>query len=302
MQSSGGVGPTLPDAEAFASAVGFDFGAVRNGPLEAPRPLLRGGSFSRGFALPMHGPGMLASLALTLTHSHSFTHTLTHSLTQTYQFEQSHSPSFSSDVSLSMGNTQMIVTHVPLCTFLLAYSLNSLTHLLHLHLRLSTSKYPASPAVLHVTNTVSKHAGIVGKAWLLAGTGGFKVNQLPASPFEGARHPSATSASNSSDAPGSGPFGSRLISMPQHSMDTTNSSSGGRQSANQGDPPGPFRGLASCASQKETDPSPKATESPFETLRQQQQQQQVSCRQPIMAKTTQAFQDMPTALNTATTC
>ncbi|KAL3156040.1 PSII 6.1 kDa protein [Trebouxia sp. C0010 RCD-2024] len=168
--SSGGVGANLPDAEAYAA--GFDFGAARNGALEAPRPLLRGGSFSRGFALPMHGPG------------------------------------------------------------------------------------------------------------------GFKVNQLPASPFEGARHPSATSASNnSSDAPpASGPFASRLINMSQHSMDTTNSSSGGRQSANQGDQPTAFRGLASSASQKEADRSPHARESPFESLRQQQQQQrdQMSQRLGIM--------------------
>ena len=62
MQSSAGVGANLPDAEAYASAAGFDFGAGRNSSLEAPRPLLRGGSFSRGFALPMHGPGMISTL------------------------------------------------------------------------------------------------------------------------------------------------------------------------------------------------------------------------------------------------
>ena len=62
MQSSAGVGANLPDAEAYASAAGFDFGAGRNSSLEAPRPLLRGGSFNRGFALPMHGPGMLFTL------------------------------------------------------------------------------------------------------------------------------------------------------------------------------------------------------------------------------------------------
>ena len=113
--------------------------------------------------------------------------------------------------------------------------------------------------------------------------GAFKVNQLPASPFEGARHHSggggggATSTSNSSGATGKGPFGSRLMTM-SHSMDTTNSNSG-LQSANQGDPPGTFRGLASSASQKENGRSPKGRESPFETLR-QQQQQQVSCLQP----------------------
>ena len=62
MQSSAGVGANLPDAEAYASAAGFDFGAGCNSSLEAPRPLLRGGSFSRGFALPMHGPGTLSTL------------------------------------------------------------------------------------------------------------------------------------------------------------------------------------------------------------------------------------------------
>ena len=112
--------------------------------------------------------------------------------------------------------------------------------------------------------------------------GAFKVNQLPASPFEGARHASGggggTSASNSSGATGKGPFGSHLMTM-SHSMDTTNSNSG-LQSANQGDPPGAFRGLASSASQKENGRSPKGRESPFETLR-QQQQQQVSCFVPL---------------------
>ena len=60
MQSSAGVGANLPDAEAYASA-GFEFGASRNGPLEGPRPLLRGGSLSIGFALPMQGPGTPSS-------------------------------------------------------------------------------------------------------------------------------------------------------------------------------------------------------------------------------------------------
>lgn len=109
------------------------------------------------------------------------------------------------------------------------------------------------------------------QALLLVVAGGFKVNQLPASPFEGARHPSTTSASNSNDAPSNGPFGSRL-----HSMDTTNSNGGGLQSGNQGDRerdrdrPAAFR---TSSSQKETDRSPKGRESPFEGLRQQQQQQ-----------------------------
>ena len=108
---------------------------------------------------------------------------------------------------------------------------------------------------------------------LLLLAGAFKVNQLPASPFEGARHTSrgggGTSASNSSGGPASGPFGSRVVTM-SHSMDTTNSNSG-LQSANQGDHPAAFRGMASSASQKEQDRSPKGEESPFETIRQQQQ-------------------------------
>ncbi len=55
------------------------------------------------------------------------------------------------------------------------------------------------------------------------------------------------------------------------SMDTTNSNSG-HHSANHADHPSSFRGLASSASQKERDRSPKGRESPFETLKQQQQQ------------------------------
>lgn len=111
--------------------------------------------------------------------------------------------------------------------------------------------------------------------------GGFKVNQLPASPFEGARHPPAASASNSNDAPSNGPFGSCLANM-SHSMDTTNSNSGGLHSGTQGDRerdrdrPATFRGLPASSSQQEVNRSPKGRESPFETLR-QQQQQQVSC-------------------------
>lgn len=58
--SAAGLGVNLPDAEAYASAAGFDFGApVRGVVLEGPRPLVRGGSLSRGFALPVQGPGML---------------------------------------------------------------------------------------------------------------------------------------------------------------------------------------------------------------------------------------------------
>ena len=124
------------------------------------------------------------------------------------------------------------------------------------------------------------------RALLLVIAGGFKVNQLPASPFEGARHPSTTSASINNNAPSNGPFGSRLANV-SHSMDTTNSNSGGPQSSNQGDRerdrdhPAAFRGLPSASSQKETDRSPEGRESPFESLR-QQQQQQVSSRHPMM--------------------
>ena len=57
--SAAGLGVNLPDAEAYASAAGFDFGAPARGVLEGPRPLVRGGSLSRGFALPVQGPGVL---------------------------------------------------------------------------------------------------------------------------------------------------------------------------------------------------------------------------------------------------
>ena len=69
MQNPAGVGANLPDAEAYASAGQFDFGAGRNGPLEGPRPLLRGGSLSRGFAVPMQGPG---KAFCSLAHRHSW--------------------------------------------------------------------------------------------------------------------------------------------------------------------------------------------------------------------------------------
>ena len=96
------------------------------------------------------------------------------------------------------------------------------------------------------------------------------MNQLPAFPFEGASHPSATSASNSSYAPGNGPSGSRLMNM-SHSMDTINSNSGGLPNANQGkkDHPGAFWCLALSSSQKDVDRSPQGRESPFQALRQQ---------------------------------
>ena len=103
--------------------------------------------------------------------------------------------------------------------------------------------------------------------------GGFKVGQLPTSPFEGARHHSGSkpSASNSSGAPpGRGPFGTHPGVHMSTSMDTTNSNSA-HQSANQSDQVGAFRGLASSASQKERDRSPRGRESPFETLKHQQQ-------------------------------
>ena len=108
--------------------------------------------------------------------------------------------------------------------------------------------------------------------------GGFKVGHLPTSPFEGVRNHSGpgTSASNSSGAPANGgPFGSRLVRTTT-SMDTTNSNSG-HHSANQSDQVGGFRGLTSSASQKERDRSPKGRESPFETMKHQQQVGQL-CR------------------------
>lgn len=102
------------------------------------------------------------------------------------------------------------------------------------------------------------------------------MGQLPTSPFEGARHHSGSkpSTSNSSGAPpggggGGGPFGTHHVVHMSTSMDTTNSNSA-HHSANQSDQLGPFRGLASSASQKERDRSPMGRESPFETLKQQQ--------------------------------
>ena len=94
------------------------------------------------------------------------------------------------------------------------------------------------------------------------------------SPFEGVRH-SGTSASNSSGAPAGGPFGSRGVHMST-SVDTTNSNSG-QPSGGHADHPSSFRGLASSASQKERQRSPKDRESPFETVRHQQQQQVPCC-------------------------
>ncbi len=98
------------------------------------------------------------------------------------------------------------------------------------------------------------------------------MGHLPTSPFEGVRNHSGpgTSASNSSGGPANGgPFGSRMVRMTT-SLDTTNSNSG-HHSANQSDQVGGFRRLTSSASQKERDRSPKGRESPFETMKHQQQ-------------------------------
>ncbi|KAA6419351.1 MAG: nitrogen regulatory P-II [Trebouxia sp. A1-2] len=114
-----------------------------------------------------------------------------------------------------------------------------------------------------------------GFALPVQGPGGFKVGHLPTSPFEGVRNHSGpgTSASNSSGAPANGgPFGSRMVRTTT-SMDTTNSNSG-HHSANQSDQMGGLRGLTSSASQKERDRSPKGRESPFETMKHQQQRDQ----------------------------
>lgn len=246
LQSSAGVGANLPDAEAYASAAGFDFGGGRNSSMEGPRPLLRGGSFSRGFALPMHGPGMLYTLCASFSHMQPVTCT--------------QSPALS-------------LLHSIMCTQSHAYN--------HMHLLLAVCTQSCVSTINTLKSHVFNHFSTQNFALhhLLVGEGGFKVNQLPASPFEGARHPPAASASNSNDAPSNGPFGSCLANM-SHSMDTTNSNSGGLHSGTQGgdrerdrDHPAAFRGLPSSSSQQEINRSPKGRESPFETLRQQQQQQ-----------------------------
>ncbi|DBA88660.1 TPA: hypothetical protein ACH3X2_000297 [Trebouxia sp. C0005] len=78
------------------------------------------------------------------------------------------------------------------------------------------------------------------------------------------------SVSNSSGAPANGgPFGSRMVRMTT-SMDTTNSNSG-HHSANQSDQMRGFRGLTSSASQKERVRFSEGRESPFETMKHQQQ-------------------------------
>ena len=105
--------------------------------------------------------------------------------------------------------------------------------------------------------------------------GGFKVGHghLPTSPFEGVRN-SGTSASNSSGAAAGGsggPFASRVVRMTA-SMDNSNSNSG-HQSGNHAEQ---FRGLASSASQKEQDRSPRGRDASFDT-RQQQLQVRTAC-------------------------
>ena len=93
--------------------------------------------------------------------------------------------------------------------------------------------------------------------------GGFKVNQLPTSPFEGMRQHSGGAGSNSS---GAGPFGQRVAHT--QSMDTTSNSN--HQSADHG---ANNRALGSSASQMHQEPSPRSRESPFEAYKQQQQHQ-----------------------------
>ena len=95
-------------------------------------------------------------------------------------------------------------------------------------------------------------------------TGGFKVGHLPASPFEGVRHHSGSSASNSNGGQAGGvPFGAGGGT----SVDTTRSNTG----RSHADHPGAFRGLASSASQHDRDWSPKGRGSPFEVMKKQQQ-------------------------------
>ena len=105
----------------------------------------------------------------------------------------------------------------------------------------------------------------------MAAAGGFKVGHghLPTSPFEGVRN-SGISASNSSGAAAGGSGGpfTRVVRMSA-SMDNSNSNSG-HQSGNHAEQ---FRGLASSASQKEQDRSPRGREASFDTLKQQQQLQ-----------------------------
>ncbi len=66
--SGGGAGAKLPDAEAYASAAGFDFGApARSRAQDGLMPLVRGTSLSRGFALPVQGPGTCVCVCGCLT-------------------------------------------------------------------------------------------------------------------------------------------------------------------------------------------------------------------------------------------
>ena len=115
----------------------------------------------------------------------------------------------------------------------------------------------------------SKHVGVPVVALTpILPSGGFKVNQLPTSPFEGMRQSSGGAASTSS---GAGPFAQQRGLAKAQSMDTTSNS------ASQLDRLPGGRGLGSSASQKHQELSPRSRESPFEAYKQQQQvQQQVS--------------------------
>lgn len=93
-------------------------------------------------------------------------------------------------------------------------------------------------------------------------SGGFKVNTLPQSPFEGIRQHSGGAGSNSS---GAGPFGQRIGNT--QSADTTSNSN--HQSL---DYAAVSRALGSSTSQIHQEPSPRSRESPFEAFKQQQQQ------------------------------
>lgn len=95
--------------------------------------------------------------------------------------------------------------------------------------------------------------------------GGFKVNQLPTSPFEGMRQSSGGAASTSS---GAGPFAQQRGLAKTQSMDTTSNS------ASQLERLPVSRALGSSASQKHQELSPRSRESPFEAYKQQQQVQQ----------------------------
>lgn len=69
-------GVNLPDAEAYAG--GFEFGAPRNPSDGGPTPLVRGSSLSRGFALPVQGPGIPHCLSQMCLSCHISTQTVQH--------------------------------------------------------------------------------------------------------------------------------------------------------------------------------------------------------------------------------